>query len=307
MSNMLLSIIIPTYKRNDFLCRAIDSILINYGSYEIIVVDDNDENSIYRKYNIETMKKYQSNDKVKYLKHKQNKNGAAARNTGIKYAKGEYITFLDDDDEFTSNRIEEVEKVIKNEKPDFIFTGTIFKKNGKVLNYNEKLNKEEINKKNLIKLLLMEKSFIGTGSNMICKSNIVKKINGFDESFTRNQDLEYLIRYLELSKSIVYIDKNLVIKNLDDVSNFPSYEKMLIVKEKFLNKFQYIINKYDEKEKKEIYVKNYRVLLRCAYNDNDISKPKIAREYIKEKGFNLYIYEIKLYIKKKLKKLLKKT
>ncbi len=303
MEKVLLSIVIPTYKRNDSLCRAIDSVLKNKGSYEIIVVDDNDEDSVYRKNNIELMKKYDNNDKVKYIVHEKNKNGAAARNTGISHSKGLYITFLDDDDEFTYDRITEIEKVIRKEKKtDFIFTGTIFKRNNKIIRTNKKLNEENLDSKTLIKLLLLEESFIGTGSNMICRSEIVKKINGFDETFTRNQDLEFLIRFLELSKKNIYIDMNLVIKHLDDTSNFPTYQKMLIVKEKFLTKFLHLINEYDACTIKKIYTKNYKTLLRCAYNDEK-SQRKLARIYIKNKGYNLFFYELELSMRSKLKKI----
>ena len=40
------------------------------------------------------------------IKHEKNKNGAAARNTGLKVAKGEYVTFLDDDDYFAKSKLE---------------------------------------------------------------------------------------------------------------------------------------------------------------------------------------------------------
>ena len=104
----MVSVIITTYKRAEFLERAIDSVLNqSYKDIEIIVVDDNGLNSPYSIYTQNVMKKYSSNDKIKYIQHKTNKNGAAARNTGIQASVGEYITFLDDDDFFLKNRISE--------------------------------------------------------------------------------------------------------------------------------------------------------------------------------------------------------
>ena len=58
MENLLLTIIIPTYKRNDYIIRAIESILKEKGNYEIIVVDDNDEDTVYRENNEKKLKKY---------------------------------------------------------------------------------------------------------------------------------------------------------------------------------------------------------------------------------------------------------
>ena len=103
----LVSVIIPTYKRLGMLGRAIDSVLNQtYNNIEIIIVDDNNEDSEYRKETERFMKKYDDNIEIKYVKHKQNKNGAAARNTGINNANGVYIAFLDDDDEFSPKKIE---------------------------------------------------------------------------------------------------------------------------------------------------------------------------------------------------------
>ena len=101
------SIVIPTYKRADKLNRALESCLKQtYENIEIIVVDDNVEGSSYRNETEKTMKKYLEQKKVKYIKMKKNGGGAAARNFGIDNATGDYIAFLDDDDEFVYNKIE---------------------------------------------------------------------------------------------------------------------------------------------------------------------------------------------------------
>ena len=106
MEKVLLSIIIPTYKRSENIEKAINSVLKQAGSFELIVVDDNDEDSVFRKHNEEIMQKYLNNyNNFYYLKHKKNMNGATARNTGIKFCHGQYITFLDDDDDFIKDRI----------------------------------------------------------------------------------------------------------------------------------------------------------------------------------------------------------
>ena len=54
------------------------------------------------------MAKYKDDDRVKYLQHEINKNGSAARNTGIRVAVGKYISFLDDDDIYLPMRLEKM-------------------------------------------------------------------------------------------------------------------------------------------------------------------------------------------------------
>src|SRR5690625_1857772 len=110
----LVSVIIPTYKRPRMLTRALKSVLMQtYKNIEVIIVDDNDENSEYRKQTINFMKEYKSNPIIKYIKHKKNKGGSEARNTGIYKATGKYISFLDDDDEYMPTKIEKQVKKFK--------------------------------------------------------------------------------------------------------------------------------------------------------------------------------------------------
>ena len=115
--NILVSVVIPTYSRNESLSRAIDSVLDQtYQNYEIIVVDDNPADSDWRALTEILMDKYNNNPKVRYIKNEKNLGGAGARNEGIKAAYGEYIAFLDDDDEYFSERIEkQIECFLNND------------------------------------------------------------------------------------------------------------------------------------------------------------------------------------------------
>ncbi len=90
------SVVIPTFNRVDFVKRAIKSVLSQtYHDFEIIVVDDCSEDQTEN-----TIKKIVSTDKrVRYIRLEKNSGGAASRNRGVSYSLGEFIAFLDDDDE----------------------------------------------------------------------------------------------------------------------------------------------------------------------------------------------------------------
>ncbi|MGM5483171.1 MAG: glycosyltransferase family 2 protein [Nanobdellota archaeon] len=114
-NNPLVSIVIPTYKRPTNLKRAIDSVINQtYKKWELIVVDDNEPETVYRKETEGFMKRYAKNAKIRYIKHNKNKGAPAARNLGIKKAKGEYVGFLDDDDEWVSSKLEKQLEVFEN-------------------------------------------------------------------------------------------------------------------------------------------------------------------------------------------------
>ena len=105
--NYNVSVIIPTYKRPDSLDRAINSVLgQTYPYVEVIVVDDNNPDTEGRRQTEAKMASFADNLRVKYVKHEQNKNGAAARNSGAKASTGDFIAFLDDDDEFLPKKNE---------------------------------------------------------------------------------------------------------------------------------------------------------------------------------------------------------
>ncbi|WP_299517005.1 glycosyltransferase family 2 protein [Mucilaginibacter sp.] len=100
MNEALVSIIIPVYNAENYLAETIKSALEQtWQNKEIIIVDDGStDNSLYIARNFEC-------DLVKVLSQ-QNKGASAARNTGLKEAKGEYIQFLDADDLLSNNKIE---------------------------------------------------------------------------------------------------------------------------------------------------------------------------------------------------------
>lgn len=113
--NNFFSIIIPTYNRANLIVKTIDSVLNqNYSNFEIIIIDDGSTD--HTKSVIESLE----NNKISYFK-KENEERGAARNFGIKKAKGNYITFLDSDDLLLKNHLEEANKFITNNKPNIFF------------------------------------------------------------------------------------------------------------------------------------------------------------------------------------------
>jgi len=95
----LVTVIIPTYNSGEFIAQAVESVLKQtYHHHEIIVVDDGSTDGTKNLF-------CDFHGDVKYF-YQQNRGPAAARNTGIKVAKGEYICFLDADDMWMPNKLE---------------------------------------------------------------------------------------------------------------------------------------------------------------------------------------------------------
>ena len=236
----LVSIIIPTYKRNENLEKAIDSVLKQtYDNIEIIVVDDNDSETTYREKNEILMNRYKKNSKVIYIKHEKNKNGAAARNTGIKQANGSYIGFLDDDDEFMPTKIEE--------QVSFLEKNIEYNCVGCQIYRGQRIEKQKINEETLLEDILSLKISPIT-STLLFREKAIKDINGFNENYRRHQDVEMLARYLQKNR-FGYIEKPLIKMGINNGENQLNGEKLKELKEQFLRDFMPAIDDLENKRK----------------------------------------------------------
>ena len=97
----LVSVILPTYNHATFIGKAIESVLKQtYYNFELIIIDN------YSEDNTEEIVASYKDDRIKYLKFRNNGIIAASRNQGIKHAKGEFIALLDSDDIWYRSKIE---------------------------------------------------------------------------------------------------------------------------------------------------------------------------------------------------------
>lgn len=119
------SVIVATYRRERELVRALDSLRNqSFKDIEIVIVDDNAD----EKYNsfvaqvVESFVQENPDIPLKYIKNEQNKGSAETRNTGIKQSRGEYITFLDDDDVYLPEKVEAQLRFMEEEGCDFSVT-----------------------------------------------------------------------------------------------------------------------------------------------------------------------------------------
>lgn len=272
--NILVSVIIPTYKGQNQLSRAIDSVLEQtYSTLEVIIVDDNNPDTDERKHTENIVSKY-NDSRIKYIKHKKNSNGASARNTGINASKGEYITFLDDDDFMFPERIKKMlNYLLKNKHFEAIYSNVILTREKDIIGY---INANKILEQ---KDFLLNPMCIGTGSNIFISRNILNKIKGFDEHFIRHQDLEFMIRVSEYTK-ILNIEECLVVKSTNGINNVPEYSKFKKTKEQFFEKFKNEINNMNKEEINEFYIDNYKKLYISAVASKN-------HKYIEEAKCNL--------------------
>lgn len=237
---MKVSVIIPTYRRSECIQRAVDSVLSQtLKDIEIIVVDDNGVDSPDGLATQREMAKYKDNRNVIYLRHQSNMNGSVARNTGLKIAKGEFISFLDDDDIYLPNRLEKLVACLEQYDKTWGLCYSAYVKrmpSGHIQKSTESVQGD------IFLQVLMRSFYLGSGANIFVRKEVIEKIGFFDESFIRNQDLEFLVRATKYFK-VAYVDEVLMEIYYDIRTSNLTYEEQINREKLFRGKFShYLIN-----------------------------------------------------------------
>lgn len=280
MSNNLVTIYIPTFNRLELLKRSIDSVLNQtYSNIELIVVDDCSKDGTQ-----DYLKEISSKDsRVKYFFKEINSGACISRNIAIRNAQGYFITGLDDDDFFDNDRIENLVNAWKKKAKGTVALSTLYKiKNKNKTIYGKKLFKN--------KLIKFDDLFLNNavGNQIFTETEVLKKIDGFDENLKCWQDLECWLRVLQIGN----IEKIFSHSYTIDVS----HDKPRIGNSnhtKYLKSYDYMLNKHNLSGWKKEYL--YIQTFNC--NGVDIDKVTILKVLKKYPSFVLFLMVLKAYMK----------
>lgn len=281
---MLVSVIIPAFNAEKYILDAINSILSQtYQNYEIIVVNDGSTD------NTEQIIKPYLN-RIIYL-YQDNKGVAAARNTGIKASKGEYIAFLDSDDVWSPEKLS-IQVKFLNDHPDFDLVygdyGT-FGENG-VIDKNSPLTRKFPRPDGYIFQDLLLRCLIFTATVMLQKK-VLEETGLFDEQFSIGEDYDLWLRIAEKHK-IGYIPEVVAMyrQHQESATHKPSYPDKpweIRVIEKALETFPEDAKKIPLNEFKKRLARPYLELAyKSFYEANYSASRKYFRKYLSLSPFS---------------------
>ena len=196
----LVSIVLPTYNRAYIISGALQSVLNQiYHNFEIIVVDDGSTDNTE-----EIIRNVACKDsRVKYFRNNENKGASGARNVGINLAKGEFIAFQDDDDEWRSDKLVKQVNLLQTLQENFavVYSGyyniidgeKIYISLHDIYPYPREGNGNIYNS-------LLKGNFVATSSILVRKSALLD-VGLFDENLPMSEDWELFIR---LSKKYLF-------------------------------------------------------------------------------------------------------
>lgn len=238
---MLISIIIPVYNVSNYLEVCLDSVVNQtYRDLQIIIVNDGSTDN-----SAEIAKSFADSDERIQLIHQENKGLSGARNTGLSYAKGEFVFYLDSDDYLTKNAIEILVKAAKEENsdivqgnfyydyPDYLMYANWFA--GDKKHYNREETLMELIKQNEIKNFAWGKLI----RTEIAKKHLFPEGLFFEDTLWMTKIGNDIQKYIVLKESVLYyrqretgISGSFSLKNLDQL-------KLLDMRLEFIQKNQF--------------------------------------------------------------------
>ena len=262
----LISIIVPIYKVEKYLCECIDSVLAQtYENFELILVDDGSPDNCGK-----ICDEYAKKDSRIKVFHKENGGVSSARNVGLDNAKGEYITFIDSDDFVDKQYLERLYVDLKENGADVSICkiscynegATYLKRDvfpGKAVITENKKEFENF----ICRYFSLKKYIMGSACRSLYKKYILEK-HRFDESLKICEDLLFLIGAFCQTKKISFIKSPLYYYRVNEESALHTYKKNYL--ENHIALYSALDKILSKKNSKKINkaLENYRSLL-CYY------------------------------------------
>ncbi len=211
MPSAPISVIIPHFNRCKLLACALESIRKQtLQPLEIIVVDDASE-----PYHREELRKFESFARILYLD--ENIGPGKARNAGVASAKGEYLAFLDDDDEWFPRKLEQQWKCLQSDSSLHAVAApmTIRYENGR-----EGLLRSHVN--DIISLPAALEGTPALLQTLLVRTDVVRKLEGFESSFKVLSDREFWVRFTAAGYKARYMADPVARLDRRDIYRFTS-------------------------------------------------------------------------------------
>lgn len=197
----MISVIVPVYNRRELVGRAIRSVQTqNYQDCELLVVDDGSRDGTAEWIQEEF------GDALKLLVQPQNKGVSAARNLGITKAQGEWLAFLDSDDEWLPGKLEKQVEALRESGLQICHTDEIWIRNG--VRVNPHKHHQKFGGDIFLKALPL---CIMSPSSIIVHRQVFERVGLFDETLPACEDYELFLR-ITCRYEVVFLDEKLMAK-----------------------------------------------------------------------------------------------
>ena len=217
---ILVTAVIPTYRRADRITRSVESALKQTCSCEVIVVDDNGKGTKEQLDTEAALSPYLQDGKITYLVNETNRKASYSRNRGLEAARGKYVTFLDDDDEIHPDKLRKQAELLETLGREYSCCYTAYHK---ILKDGSVYGSDETISGAVYPYALARVIYNGSGSNLLARTDIAREIGGYDITFEKRQDMEFMARLLKHYR-LAYLDEDLLTIHYEIRENKLTYE-----------------------------------------------------------------------------------
>lgn len=226
----MISIVIPCCNSELFIDRAIASVFKQtYKNWELVIVNNNSTDNT-----VSILERYQAEYPDRIRIFSETKRGApAARNKGIFEARGEWIQFLDADDEILPEKLSGQMELAEQLNASVVTSP--YRKEGtrgeRFFGFNRLLHENDA-----WSALILSK--MGITSSNLWKKEIIVAVGGWDESLVASQEYDLMFRILQLGPIVAFDHRNLTIVHFgtwESVSRTGNREKGRLILESRIN------------------------------------------------------------------------
>jgi len=183
------SVVIPAYNAEVYVRATLDSVLAQtFTDYEIIVVNDASTDSTP-----DILREYERDGRICVVEHDVNRGLAAARNSGIRRARGEFVTFVDADDLWRAEKLEYQMRVLQaHPEVNFVSNSSLWFRDGETPDFPPLPEEPELRPVDWQSLVLGASPF--SASNAIVRADCLREVGLFDERLRAAEDRDLWIR-----------------------------------------------------------------------------------------------------------------
>ena len=206
MKKPVVSVVVPTYRRSETLARALESLAEqSYQDFEIIVVDDNDDENWNRTVSsiVDSFRDSYPSISLQLEQNHPNRGSAQSRNIGIDLSQGEYITFLDDDDLYLPDKIRnQLNAMIKSEADYSLMDLSLFYENESLCEIRTRDYLLDPKEKNDLLVCHLKYHLTGTDT-MMFRATYIRAFGGF-EPIDVGDEFYLMLKAIEAKGTFIY-------------------------------------------------------------------------------------------------------
>ena len=188
------SVVIPVFNRAQLVHRAIQSVLDQtFRDFELIIVDDGSSDDLAK--SLSSIK----DPRIQFVVHDTNKGAAAARNTGVGEARGQYVAFLDSDDCWLPQKLEYQLQFMRSHQGEARLSCTAYE----VVSDYHPQGEVRLSQPVLTEADMQLGCRVSPGSTMMAERLLFRDVGQMNENLSRLEDWDWLLRCMKHSKLMV--------------------------------------------------------------------------------------------------------